>query len=41
MLEHEIGLLNIHDDSSGDENKVPVRKKNVDKTIESTPQCVS
>ena len=40
MLEHEIGLLNIHDDSSNDETKVHVRKKILDKTIEST-QCVS
>ena len=26
LLEHEIGLLNVHDDDSDDEIKVPVRK---------------
>ena len=37
LLEHEVGLLNIHDDNSDDEIKVPARKKGAGKCIESTP----
>jgi hypothetical protein len=31
MLEHEVGLLNIHDSDSEDETKVAVRKKKFSK----------
>ena len=43
VVEREIGLLNIHDDdSSNDEAKAPVRKKGAAKPIEATPtQCAS